>query len=97
MVWDISQIFLFGGRFIFAPDATQLPLTIALILVPTIIFCQFVARYFLQYFYAGHAILIIVVTFAIWVSIHLVEQKLLLGLFRGTHTTLLAKLWSFRC
>ena len=67
----LLQIFIFGGRLIFGPDARSLFVTVSLIVVPVVIFCVFVARHLLHRFHphnAGYAVLVVAIAFTIYVS-----------------------------
>nr|XP_019704200.1 protein S-acyltransferase 8 [Elaeis guineensis] len=69
-VWKGSNIFIFGGRLIFGPDARSLFVTVSLIVVPVVIFCIFVARHLLHRFHphsAGYAVLVVAIAFTIYV------------------------------
>ncbi|KAK9748742.1 hypothetical protein RND81_02G077200 [Saponaria officinalis] len=71
-VWKGSNKFCFGGRLILGPDAKSLLVTLALITVPVVIFCIFVAwhlRHAHQFasYNAGYAILVMAIIFTIFV------------------------------
>ncbi|CAL1389162.1 unnamed protein product [Linum trigynum] len=60
--WKGSNIFVFGGRLIFGPDARSLALTMLLIGAPAVVFCIFVGRKLMDDFphHSGISILAIV-------------------------------------
>lgn len=65
----LVQIFLFGGRLIFGPDAKSLVVTLLLILVPVVLFCTLVARNLLDEIPdGGSVILVVTIVFTIYVS-----------------------------
>ncbi|WRX10506.1 Palmitoyltransferase [Theobroma cacao] len=69
-VWKGNNIFIFGGRFMFGPDAKSLIITLLLIIVPVIIFCANVARNLISEIsgiIAGYAILMVTVVFTVYV------------------------------
>ncbi|XP_022773848.1 protein S-acyltransferase 8-like [Durio zibethinus] len=73
-VWKGNNIFLFGGRLIFGPDARSLIITLLLIIVPVIIFCTSVARNLVDEIsgnITGYAILMVTVVFTIYVLLML--------------------------
>lgn len=49
MIYSL-QVFFFGGRLVFGPDARSILITIFLITAPVIIFCVFVGRKFIDDF-----------------------------------------------
>ncbi|GAB2232003.1 hypothetical protein Droror1_Dr00011023 [Drosera rotundifolia] len=70
--WEGSNIFVFGGRLIFGPDAKSLVVTILLILAPSVVFCILVARHLLHRFpasNAGYAILVVAIVFTVYVLV----------------------------
>lgn len=70
--WKGSNIFLCNGRLIFGPDARSLIVSVLLILVPSTIFCTFVARKLLHEFHtltAGYAVLVVAIVFTIYVLV----------------------------
>lgn len=70
--WKGSNIFVCNGRLIFGPDARSLIVTVLLILVPSVIFCTFVARNLLHRFptyNAGYAILVVAIVFTTYVLV----------------------------
>ncbi|CAF2085124.1 hypothetical protein BRARA_F01650 [Brassica rapa] len=48
--WKGNNVFFFGGRLVFGPDARSILITIFLITAPVIIFCVFVGRKFVDDF-----------------------------------------------
>ncbi|KAF7851835.1 hypothetical protein BT93_L1998 [Corymbia citriodora subsp. variegata] len=68
--WKGNNKFILGGRLIFGPDAKSLLVTLALIIVPMIIFCILVARHLRHEFSshnAGYAVLVVAIGFTIYV------------------------------
>ncbi|CAD5163563.1 protein S-acyltransferase 8 isoform X1 [Musa acuminata AAA Group] len=68
--WKGNNSFLLCGRLIFGPDSRSLFVTVALIVVPVVIFCVFVARNLLHEFPAydaGYAVLVVAIAFTIHV------------------------------
>lgn len=67
-VWEGSNVFSLGGRFIFGPDVRSIFLTIFLIVAPVAIFCVFVARKLLDKFshHMGICIMVIAVVFTLY-------------------------------
>ncbi|XP_071722702.1 probable protein S-acyltransferase 7 [Rutidosis leptorrhynchoides] len=63
--WKGSNIFLFGGRFIFGPDARSIFFSIFLIVAPVVVFCVFVARKLMDDFPNNWGISIMVVAVVI--------------------------------
>ncbi|KAK9670543.1 hypothetical protein RND81_13G208400 [Saponaria officinalis] len=71
-VWKGSNIFLCNGRIVFGPDARSLIVSVLLILVPSVIFCAFVAQNLLHKFpsyNAGYGILVVTIIFTIYVLV----------------------------
>ncbi|EPS73403.1 hypothetical protein M569_01348, partial [Genlisea aurea] len=67
-VWKGKNVFLFGGRLFFGPDAKSLLLTLFLIIAPVVVFCIFVAwhlRHEFSPYNAGYAILVVAVAFTV--------------------------------
>ncbi|KAK8916677.1 putative S-acyltransferase [Platanthera zijinensis] len=67
-VWEGSNVFFLGGRFIFGPDVRSLFLTIFLIIGPVAIFCVFVARKLMDKFshHTGICIMVFAVAFTLY-------------------------------
>ncbi|KAM7275674.1 hypothetical protein ACFE04_017540 [Oxalis oulophora] len=70
--WPAKNIFIFGGRIIFGPDAKAILITALLILVPITIFCASIARNLVREFQAynaGLGILVLAIAFTICVLV----------------------------
>ncbi|KAL9241467.1 hypothetical protein vseg_015577 [Gypsophila vaccaria] len=70
--WLGSNKFLCNGRLIFGPDAKYLVLSVLMLLVPSAIFCTFVARNLLHRFSsynAGYAVLVVAIVFTVYVLV----------------------------
>ncbi|PKA59724.1 putative S-acyltransferase [Apostasia shenzhenica] len=67
-VWKGNNIFCFGGRFIFGPDARSIVLTIFLIVIPVLLFAVFVTQRLVNEFdhHLGYFIVGIAVGFTIY-------------------------------
>ncbi|KAI4339688.1 hypothetical protein MLD38_024601 [Melastoma candidum] len=68
-VWKGSNRFVLGGRLIFGPDAKSLIITLALIVVPVVIFCVFVAwhlRHEFGLYDAGYSVMAVAICFTIY-------------------------------
>ncbi|XP_074295504.1 protein S-acyltransferase 8-like [Silene latifolia] len=73
--WKGSNIFLCNGRLVFGPDARSLIVSVLLILVPSVIFCNFVALNLLHKFpsyNAGYWILVVTIIFTVYVLVLLI-------------------------
>ncbi|KAI4389723.1 hypothetical protein MLD38_001920 [Melastoma candidum] len=71
-LWKGSNRFILGGRLIFGPDAKSLIITLALIVVPVVIFCVFVAWHLRHEFSlhdAGYSVMAVAICFTIYVLV----------------------------
>ncbi|KAF2288424.1 hypothetical protein GH714_007346 [Hevea brasiliensis] len=69
--WRGSNIFCFGGRLIFGPDARSLFLTVFLIVTPVILFCAFVSHELISEFqpHFGNFVVVVCAIFTAYVII----------------------------
>lgn len=71
-VWKGSNKFFLCGRLIFGPDVRSLVVTVFLIVVPVVVFCEFVARHLLHRFSgynSGYAILAVTIVYTFYVLV----------------------------
>ncbi|CAI9266546.1 unnamed protein product [Lactuca saligna] len=71
-VWKGRNKFLLGGRLIFGPDARSILVSASMIMVPVVIFCNFIGRHLLHEFpsyNAGYMIVVAPFLFTIYVLV----------------------------